>query len=68
VTVIHFQPSLIFANKERVPQGAPLEKPALALPANIRLGLDRLIAANNLAYYDMELITTVKSFIKAPLA
>ncbi len=63
MTVIDFQPGLIFAGKARVSQGALLEKPALALPANIRLGLDRMIAANTLAYYDMEWITTVKSFI-----
>jgi hypothetical protein len=35
----------------------------LALPSNIRLGRKGLPGTNTPAYYDLETITTVKSFI-----
>ncbi len=34
-----------------------------SIPANIRLGWKKLTVTNTLAYYDMEVITAVKSFV-----
>jgi len=68
LTVCHFNTSLILAGKSRslpnreVKQQAPLRQ-AQALPADIRLGWNLLSLANNLAYYGIELISAVKSFI-----
>jgi hypothetical protein len=43
--------------------GLHLKGMLVALSKNIRLGQKRLTVTNTLAYYDTELITTVKSLI-----
>ncbi len=59
-----FQPSLVFVGKaEAYPSKAPFKwLHSGASPTNIRLGWKGLHETNTVTYYELSLITSVKSF------
>jgi len=62
VTVGHFHPILLFADKAGAPYTLHFKGKLIVVPSNIRLGWKLLSKTNTLSYYDTELITLVKKF------